>query len=202
MPETASQGNSPSPAAPSKYDDDASSFPSGQLSDSEDERVMHGASTSLELAEYDRGVLEKEEEQAKLISKHSPGEGLRGGFHGRNNHDRQFRAGRRERRRKRKATKRRTGGKDDEQGELMYEMEEGAQKEDASSESSGSSTELDKGRFHDVFARRVCHTAQASKAIKLTCAASSPAVSSACRCHRCDRTPLRVPCLRRLQGLS
>lgn len=122
--------------------------------------------------------------------------------HGRNKHDSQFRAGRRERRRKRKATKRRTGGKDDEQGELMYEMEEGAQKDDASSESSGSSSELDKGKFHDVFARRVCHTAQALQAIKLICAASSLAVSSAYRCHRCDRTPLRVPCLRRLQGLS
>lgn len=121
---------------------------------------MHGASTSLELAEYDRGFLEEEEEQAKLLSRHTPGEGLRRLRDGGNNHNSQVRAGRRERRRKRKATKRRAGGKDDEQGELMYEMEEGGQKDDASSESSGTSSELDRQKFHDVFAGRVRHVAQ------------------------------------------
>lgn len=121
---------------------------------------MQGTSTSFELAENDRGFLEEEEEQAELLSRHSPSERLRGIADGENNHDSQVRAGKRQRRRKRKATKRRTGGKDDEQGELMYEMEEGGQKDDANSESSGSSSELDRQKLHNVFAGTVCHVAQ------------------------------------------
>ena len=160
MPGTAPEGNGSSLLAPSNYDNDVSSFHSGRLSDSEDDKITPGVQTSLELAEYDRAVLEEEEERENLLVSQSSGEGHRGIVNGGNDHGSQVRIGRRKRQRKRKATKRRNGRRDDEQGELMYEMEEGGQKDDASSESSSSSSELDRQKLHDVFTGRVCQTSQ------------------------------------------
>ena len=158
MPRTAPEVDGSSLLAPLKYDNDASSFHSGQLSDPEDDRIVHEAQTSLELAEYDRAVLDEEEEREELLVTQNSGEGLQRIVNGGSSHGSRVRIGRRERRHERKATKRRNGGKDDEQGELMYEMEEGGQKDDASSESSCSSSELDRQKFHDVFTGRVCQT--------------------------------------------
>lgn len=197
---TAPEDNDLPLPAPLNYGD-VSSIHSDQLPDSDDE-VMPEAHTSLELAKYDLAVLEEEEEREKLLVTQSSGEGPLGIIDGGNNRGSQVRVGRRERRRKRKATKRRIRGRDDEQGELMYEMEEGGQKDEASSESSGSSSELDRQKFHDVFTGRVCHTTLAVEITELTCAASSLAVSSA-HCYQCcDRSPLRIPHLRSLQGVS
>ena len=152
------ESNGSSLLARSNYDDDASSFHSDQVSDSEDDKILRGARTSLELLEYDRAVLKEEEERETILVRQSSGEGIARIFNGGNDHGSKVRIGRRERRRKRKARKRRSRGNDDEQGELMYEMEEGGQKDDTSSESSGSSTELDRRKFHDVFTGRVCQT--------------------------------------------
>ena len=155
MPGTASESKGIPLLAPSSYDNSISSFHSHQLSDSEDDQVTHGAQTSLELAEFDRCLLEEDEDREKLLVSQSSGQGIRAVVKGGNSHGSQVRIGRRERRRRRKATKGRKGRKDDEQGELMYEMEEGGRKDDASSESAGSSSELDRQKFHNVFTGRV-----------------------------------------------
>lgn len=202
MPGTASESKDIPLLASSSYDNGISSSHSHQLSDSEDDQVTHGAQTSLELAEFDRCVLEEEEDREKLLGSQSCGQGVRAIVKGGNSHGSQVRIGRRERRRRRKAAKGRKGGKDDEQGELMYEMEEGGRKDDASSESSGSSSELDKQKFHDVFTGGVRQYPQVLDIIRLTYAASSLAVSSAYRYQLCDRSPLRNACLRGLQVIS
>lgn len=126
--------------SPASYDDDASLHsptPSDQDTDSEDDEFLRTSRTTLELAEYDRTVLEEEDEREKLLIRGGPADGLRRIFSpssartgggsvriGKKERRRQRREQREEERRRRRKKER------NEHGELMYEMEEGNDDDD------------------------------------------------------------------------
>lgn len=148
--------------SPAHYDDDAASLRSAsdQESDSEDDEVLQGARSSLEIAEHDRSVLKEEEEREKLLTEaDSAGKGLRRIFSGSHGNGSKVKIGkqeqRRQRRQDRKAARRRRRGKNDEEGELMYEMEEGGLHDDVSSGSSNDSSDIDRRKIQSVFGHKV-----------------------------------------------
>ena len=138
--------------SPGAYDDDESSLRSlsDQDSDSEDDEFIQANHSSLELAKHDRTVLEEEEEMEKLLTRSGPADGLRRIFSpSRDKFDQQSvkigkRERRRQRRRERLASQRDHGAKPDEEGILMHEMEEGGFKDDTSSASTTSSSDIDR----------------------------------------------------------
>ncbi|PGH08464.1 hypothetical protein AJ80_07863 [Polytolypa hystricis UAMH7299] len=142
---------SPSLLSPSGYDDDVVSLRSlsDQDTDSEDDELIKGSRSTLELAQHDRTVLEEEEELEKLLVKSSPTDGLRRIF-GASSHDNgsSVRIGKKERRRRRRSERRaqrlKESGNTDVEGELMYEME-GGFKDDSSSQASTTSFDSDPG---------------------------------------------------------
>ena len=129
-----------------KSDDDGVSLASDADSNSEDDPIVRHARDSVEVAERDYEILDEEEEQEKLLA----GENTKGapaGFFGRRHKGRQADTNKqasRGLRRSRKKRKHVRGGSHDEEGELMYEMEEGGPRSETSSLASSSSTELDK----------------------------------------------------------
>ncbi|OAX81145.1 hypothetical protein ACJ72_04512 [Emergomyces africanus] len=132
--------------SPSAYDDDVVSLRSlsDQDSDSEDDELIKGSRTTLELSQHDRTVLEEEEERERLLVKKGPTDGLRRIFGHENGSS--VRIGKRERRRQRRLQRReerlkRMGDKAEQEG-LMFEMEEGTFHDDASSESSATSSDI------------------------------------------------------------
>ena len=148
--------------SPAHYDDDAASLRSAsdQESDSEDDEVLQGARSSLEIAEHDRLVLKEEEEREKLLTEgDSAGKGLRRIFSGSHSNGSRVKIGKRERRRQRKqernAARRRRKANNNEEGELMYEMEEGGPHDDVSSASSSDSSDLDRRKIQSVLENKV-----------------------------------------------
>ena len=169
-----SRDTSSSFLAPRNYDDDASSIHSersDQETDSEDDEVLMGARSSADIRAHDREVLIEEEERDKLLE-HSRRRERRGSAisiapikklfsksfselpkadsqtnaEEEENEKYQRRARRKERRTKRKG-KLMSDAQNGEDGQLMYEMEEGGMKEGSatgdSSETEGSD-ELDR----------------------------------------------------------
>jgi predicted AlkP superfamily pyrophosphatase or phosphodiesterase len=145
---------------PFSNDDDSSSLRtlSDQDSDSEDDEVVHGAQTSLEIAKHDRSVLEEEEEREKLLLEGGKPRGLRRMFSGNLRNGDKVTIGKRDRRRRRRQERRderrvrndqlmRGQGEDE---ELIFEMEQGGLKSDASSETSEGSSELDRRKYRDA----------------------------------------------------
>ncbi|EER28758.1 Type I phosphodiesterase / nucleotide pyrophosphatase family protein [Coccidioides posadasii C735 delta SOWgp] len=141
--------SSPSLLSPGGYDDDVISLRSlsDQDSDSEDDQLVQASRSTLELARHDRTVLEEEEELERLLTKdRHQGGGLKRIFGTAHDMGSSVRIGKKEKRRRKKRRAQSSinrGG--DEEGELMYEMEEGDvfNKEDdgeLSSLSSGSSS--------------------------------------------------------------
>ena len=127
--------------SPSHYDNDASSLrsPSEQDSDSEDDEFLRHPRSTLELTSHDRAVLDDEEELEKLLTRRGPAHGLRRMFSPNGN---SVRIGRRERRKARKEARQSRRERVSEEGELMYEMEEGIGN-DTDSLMSGSSWDMD-----------------------------------------------------------
>ncbi|KAJ5316364.1 Type I phosphodiesterase/nucleotide pyrophosphatase/phosphate transferase [Penicillium atrosanguineum] len=119
---------SPSLLSPANYDNDAASLrsPSEQDSDSEDDEFLRHPRSTLELASHDRAVLDDEDELEKLLTRRGPGHGLRRMFSPSGGN---VRIGKKERRRARKEARRRE--RVSEEGELMYEMEEGLNDDDS-----------------------------------------------------------------------
>ena len=117
--------DSPSFLSPANYDNDAASLrsPSEQDSDSEDDEFLRHSRSTLELTQHDQAVLEDEEELEKLLTRQGPAQGLRRMFSpnrssvriGKKRQRRQVHTEGRGSRRERVS----------EEGELMYEMEEG-----------------------------------------------------------------------------
>lgn len=129
--------------SPSHYDNDAASLrsPSEQDSDSEDDEFLRHPRSTLELNSHDRAVLEDEDELEKLLTRRGPAHGIRRMFSpGPSGNS--VRIGRRERRRARKEARLSRRERVSEEGELMYEMEEGIG-DDTDSLASGSSWDLD-----------------------------------------------------------
>ncbi|KAF4161104.1 hypothetical protein CNMCM6069_006067 [Aspergillus lentulus] len=155
---------SPSLLSPGDYDDDASSLRSvsEQDSDSDDDEFLRKSRTTLELAEHDRAVLEEEEEMEKLLVRSGPTHGLRRIFspNGSSVKIGKYERNRDRRRKRHDERRRRRRSAAGENGELMYEMEEGY-RESESSLLSGSSSELDQRlekQYADVRPRRISWT--------------------------------------------
>ena len=130
--------------------------------DYEDDPVTKQGGTLTEIAHHDRGVLEEEEEREKLL-------GIKGrpnasqGFLGRRFNEKQSGGSEgndnsRKMRRSRKRRRKQRESSHDEEGELMYEMEEGGPKSDISSQASSSSIELDKTNMGLSFKTKVSST--------------------------------------------
>ncbi|KGO58263.1 Type I phosphodiesterase/nucleotide pyrophosphatase/phosphate transferase [Penicillium expansum] len=130
--------------SPANYDNDASSLrsPSEQDSDSDDDALLDQNRSTLEIAEHDRAVLEDEEELENLLIRRGTGHGLRRIFSP-NGSTVKIGKTKKERRQRRGSRRERVS----EDGELMYEMEEGIGDDNASL-LSGSSLDLDrKGEY-------------------------------------------------------
>ena len=130
-----------------QYDDISSLSSDADNSDFDDDPVVRHARNSTEVAQHDRQVLNEEEERERLLTGATPRDGPRG-FFGRRRRDEQSGAiqtkeGRRQSRKSRRERIDTDGATRDEQGELMYEMEEGGARDDTSSQAS-SNLELDK----------------------------------------------------------
>lgn len=132
---------SPSLLSPSNYDNDAASLrsPSEQDSDSEDDEFLRHPRSTLELAQHDQSVLEDEDELEKLLTRRGAAHGLRRIF---SPNGSSVRIGKKERRRARREARQARRERVSEEGELMYEMEEGFGNDD--SLMSGSSSDMDR----------------------------------------------------------
>ncbi|CEJ57658.1 hypothetical protein PMG11_06344 [Penicillium brasilianum] len=140
---------SPSLLSPAHYDNDAASLrsPSEQDSDSDDDAFLRHPRSTLELSQHDRSVLEDEDELEKLLTRRGPAHGLRRIFSPNGN---SVRIGKRERRRARKEARLSRRERVSEEGELMYEMEEGLGDDETSSLMSGSSMDSE-GKEDDLY---------------------------------------------------
>ena len=172
-------------------------------SDFEDDPVVWHARNSTEVAQHDQKVLDEEEEREELLAGGTAKEASQG-FFGRRRRDEQSGAikTRNETKRSRRSRKKRKeheGVARDEQGELMYEMEEGGAGDD-SSQASASSAELDKFNLAQSSMSKagLILVTENAKLIPFT----APEVSHlARRCHIHCR-PLRSTYVRRLHSLT
>ncbi len=115
---------------------DVSPLDSGDDSDLDNDPVVLNARNSTEVADHDREVLEEEEERENLLATNGKEKRSNGFFGGRRNTETPQPAKRRR--------KKRSADVKDEEGKLMYEMEEGGPASDVSSQASRSSLEFDK----------------------------------------------------------
>ena len=127
------------------YRDDSSDAESDYGNDP----VSQHARNSTEIAEYDRGLLDEEEEREKLLAAGGTQKAPSKGFFGRRQKDQkpaeiELDESKRKPRRSHKTRREKKGSGKDEEGELLYEMEEGGETYDTSSQASSSSAELDK----------------------------------------------------------
>ena len=115
--------------SPANYDNDASSLrsPSEQDSDSDDDALLHQNRSTMELAEHDRAVLEDEEELENLLTRRGAGQGIRRIF---SPLEGSVTIGKKPKERRPRRGSRRERVSED--GELMYEMEEGIGDDNAS----------------------------------------------------------------------
>lgn len=107
----------------------------GSASDSDDDRLVQNARNSTEVADHDRQLLLDEEEREELLTE------KRTFFPRKRRREPQYQGFSRKtsRHNAHKARKRDHGEGTVESGELLYEMEEGAAKDDTSSQASSSS---------------------------------------------------------------
>lgn len=151
---TLQERQKPSAAAEKSYHDIAQSE-SDSDSDLDSDTIVPAGKSSTEIAEDDHKILDEEEEREDLLAKNRHGLKGQGVFdvgHG-SGVKREIR---REKRRAKRRKSRRKGHMKDEEGELMFEMEEGVTKSDTSSEASSSSVELDKMHIEEHRTSKVC----------------------------------------------
>ena len=132
------------------YRDDSSDADS----EIDNDPVAQHARNSTELAEHDRGLLDEEEERETLLTGGRAQKDPPKGFFGRKQKDKEPSAielneNKRRPGRTRRGKRGKKRNRKDEEGELLYEMEEGGKTYDASSHASSSSTELDKLNLSD-----------------------------------------------------
>lgn len=118
-------------------------------SDFENDLADQQARNSTEVAEHDRGLLDEEEEREKLLIAGGAQKTSSKGFFGRRQKDKklaeiELNENERKPRRSHKTRRDKKGSGKDEEGELLYEMEEGGETYDTSSQASSSSAELEK----------------------------------------------------------
>jgi hypothetical protein len=142
-----SQAQRDSLLAQPSYDNEADSARSAsdQASDSEDERVAEKSRTTLELNEFDASVLRDEEERQNLLTKKGPFDGIKNAFRVSSSNlplRQDDRKARRQRRKEQRASERGLKGESAEEGQLLFEMEEGF-KDISSRSTSSDSLRLD-----------------------------------------------------------
>ena len=126
--------------------------PLTSAAESDEDPVVQQSRDSMEMARYDRGILDEEEEREKLLTNDRNRQaimGLDSRKDGRTVNTEK--TGHRSKRRRKK----RPSAYQDEEGELMYEMEEGGPRSETSSQASSSSTGLDKLNLQSRHTSRV-----------------------------------------------
>ena len=118
-------------------------------SNSGNEPVSWHARNSTEIAQRDHALLDEEEEREKLLATRAIEKAPSKGFFGRRQRDKrpaqiELSEKKQQGRRPHRTRKEKKGSGKDEEGELLYEMEEGGETYDTSSQASISSAELDK----------------------------------------------------------
>lgn len=118
-------------------------------SDFEHDPLSQHLRNSGEIAEHDHGLLDEEEEREKLLATRTTQKTLSQGFFGRRqkgNGSAEIEPNEKKQRPRRphKTRREKKGSGKDEEGELLYEMEEGGETYDTSSQASSSSADLDK----------------------------------------------------------
>ena len=132
------------------YRDDSSDAES----EFDNDPVAQHARNSTELAEHDRGLLDEEEERETLLTGGRAQKDPPKGFFGRKQKDKEpsafeLKENKKRPGRARKGKRGKKRNRKDEEGELLYEMEEGGETYDTSSQASSSSAELDKLNLSD-----------------------------------------------------
>ena len=130
------------------YDNDAASLTSNSL-DSDDEHFIEESRTTLDLHDYDSSVLRDEEERENLLIKRGTFGKIKRAFTDSSNNaglKPSEREARRKWRRERRGSRRGLKGEGAEEGQLMFEMEEGF-KDNSSRSSSSSSLLLDRQKM-------------------------------------------------------
>jgi hypothetical protein len=135
-----------------RQDNDATSRKSSsdQASDSEEELYIEKSRRTLELKDYDASILQDEEEHENLLTRKGRFDGIKRLFQSSSNdgaHMIGVREPRRRRREKRRASIRGLMGGSAEEGQLMFEMEEGF-KDTSSRSSSADSLRLDRQKWN------------------------------------------------------
>ena len=130
-------------------------------SDFEDERVTRNARGSLEVAHQDQRLLEEEEEREKLLTATSTSKPSTSFFGKRQRglppNETPAEEKQNSTRRSRRRRKHGRGKSQDEDGELMFEMEEGGPQSETSSQASRSSSELDKMNLAQTSSSKASH---------------------------------------------
>ena len=138
--------------APAAYDYDAASPRStaDQASDSEDEVLVEGSQGMLEAEDYKASVLRDEEEQETLLTKKGPFGGVKRVFRGSANDvgsSLRDRISRKQLRMERRGSGRGSRGENAEEGQVLFELEEGF-KDTSSRSSSSNSLRLDRDKWN------------------------------------------------------
>ena len=137
--------------------EDVSPLTSDAGSESEDEPFINQLRNSTELAKHDKELLREEEEREKLLTSEGTRE-ARPGFFSRPKDGLLAKSkvkGTRRTNLSRRKRKSRKSSIHDEEGKLMYEMEEGGPRSETSSQASSSSIELNKVNPPHASDRRV-----------------------------------------------
>ena len=143
---------------PYKYNN-VSPVTSDEESDFENDSVARHPRISSEGAHHDQDLLEEEEEREKLLTGTSKAKSLEGLFNKRRRedpfHGTKVKEKLRSNRRSSNRRNHRRGKSKDEDGELMFEMEEGGPRSETSSQASQSSSDLDKMNLADASSSKV-----------------------------------------------
>lgn len=131
-------------------------------SDFENDPISEHSRISSETAIRDQSLLEEEEEREKLLAATSTQKSPSKGFFSRRLKEEkpaeiELNEKKPRHRRSHKTRREKTGSGKDEEGELLYEMEEGGESYDTSSQASSSSTELDKQNSAHSSMSKVLH---------------------------------------------
>ena len=141
---------------------DKAQFLSDSETDLEDDRFSDDPiENSSDLAKHDNDILAEEDEREELLTRDRNGHGSgdkHKSFWAVRSDSQEKKSLRREARRSKRRKSRRTREKNDEEGELMFEMEEGGPKSDTSSQASSSSIELDKTNLERPRKSKVCYS--------------------------------------------
>ena len=131
-------------------------------SDFENDPISQHGRISSETAIRDQSLLEEEEEREKLLAARSTQKAPSKGFFGRRPKEErpaeiELNEKKQRHRRSHKTRREKKGSGKDEEGELLYEMEEGGETYDTSSQASSSSAELNKQTLAHSSTSKVLH---------------------------------------------